>query len=76
MKLQAFDLSYFYSKSHFEDDGTQTYLVSQPVQWYFKKIGNSEHISTWKSKGLSDECSKPPTTFKSSFLQCEILQVL
>ena len=29
---------------------------------YFKKIGNTEPISSWKSKGLSDEIIKPPTT--------------
>ena len=27
IKLQAFDSSYFQSKSHFEDDGNQNYLV-------------------------------------------------
>ena len=26
---------------------------------YFKKIGNSNHISAWKSKGLSDESFQP-----------------
>ena len=31
MKLQGFDLNYFLGKSHFEDDGTQNYLVFQPV---------------------------------------------
>ena len=38
-KLQAFDLSYFRGKSHFEDDGTQNQLVFQPMHMYFKKIG-------------------------------------
>ena len=28
---------------------------------YFKKIGNTKSISSWKSKGLSDEVIKPPT---------------
>ena len=27
---------------------------------YFKKICNTEHIPSWKSKGLSDEVIKPP----------------
>ena len=27
---------------------------------YFKKIGNADNISEWKSKGLSDEVIKPP----------------
>ena len=29
---------------------------------YCKKIGNTDHISSWKSKGLSDESIKPPAT--------------
>ena len=35
-KLQAFDSSYFHGKSHFEGDGTQTYLVFQPVHSVLK----------------------------------------
>ena len=31
IKLQAFDLSYFRGKIHFEDNGTQNYLVFQKV---------------------------------------------
>ena len=30
-KLKTFDLSYFIGKSHFEEDGTQNYLVLQPI---------------------------------------------
>ena len=33
---------------------------------YFKKIGNAEHISWWKSKGLSDEIIKSPNTSNNS----------
>ena len=29
---------------------------------YFKKIGSADHISACKSKGLSDESIKPPST--------------
>ena len=56
--LKAFDSSYFRGKNHFEDDGTQNYLVFQPMYRYFKKIGNTNRISSWKSKGLSDESIK------------------
>ena len=35
-KLKIFDWSYFIGKSHFEEDGTQNYLVFQPVVRYFK----------------------------------------
>ena len=31
MKIQAFDSNYFREKSHFEDNGTQNYLLFQPV---------------------------------------------
>ena len=29
---------------------------------YFKMITNTDYISSWKSKGLSSESFKPPTT--------------
>ena len=57
-KLQTFDSIYFRGKSHFEEDGTQNYLVFQPMYRYFKGVlgfvtGN--YIYIWKSRGLSDE---------------------
>ena len=39
-KLKPFDSSYFIGKSHFEEDGTQNYLVFQPINRYFKAIAN------------------------------------
>ena len=45
-------------KSHFEEDGTQNYLVFQPMHRYFKRIasvGGGNYIYFWISKGLSDE---------------------
>ena len=57
-KLKIFDSIYFRGKSHFEEDGTQSYLVFQPIQRYFKRIvnvGNDNYVYYWKSKGLSDE---------------------
>ena len=49
--------------SHFEDDGAQNYLVFQPIHRYFKTAGaNDSNILSWKSKGLSDESIKAPTT--------------
>ena len=35
---------------------------------YFKKIGNTKCTSSWKSKGLSNEIIKPPTTSDKSFV--------
>ena len=33
---------------------------------YFKMITNTDYISSWKSKGLSNESIKPPTTSDNS----------
>ena len=52
-KLEKFDAAYFRGKNYFEEDGTQNYLVFQPVYKYFEKTGDK--VSSWKSKGLSDE---------------------
>ena len=63
-KLKTFDSSYFISKSHFEEDGTQNYLVFQPMYRYFKRIagiGSGDYIYYWKSKGLSDENITAPS---------------
>ena len=59
-KLKTFDSDYFIGKSHFEEDSTQHYLVFQPLNKYFKRITNTDYISSWKSKGLSAESIKPP----------------
>ena len=44
-------------KNFFGEDGTQNYLVLQPMYKCFKKIayvGNGSYIYYWQSKGLSD----------------------
>ena len=66
--LKIFDLSYFISKSHFEEDGVQTYLVFQPLNKYFKAItsANTKYISSWQSKGLPDETIKSLATSDNS----------
>ena len=43
VKLQTFDSFYFRNKSYFEDNGTQNYLVFQPIYRFFKKISNTNH---------------------------------
>ena len=58
-KLKTFDSGYFIFKSHFED-GTEHYLVFQPINRYFR-IGNSDYVLSWKSKGLSSESITPPS---------------
>ena len=57
-KLKTIVSSYFIGKSHFEEDGTQNYLVFQPLYWYFRwiaSIDNGNCIYYWQSGGLSDE---------------------
>ena len=66
-KLKTFDSSYFIGKSHFgNEDGTQNYLVFQPLKKYSHMITNTDYVSSWKSKGLSSESIKPPTTSDNS----------
>ena len=56
-KFKTFDSSYFIGKSNFEEDGTQNYLVFQPIKRYFKVITYTNDASSWKSKVKS---IKPP----------------
>ena len=59
-KLQSFDSIHFRGISHFEEDGTQNYLVFQFVYKYFNRVVNSDYILEWKYKGFSDESIKSP----------------
>ena len=52
-KLKKFNAAYFRSKNYFDGDGTQYYLLFQPVYKYLEKLGND--ISSRESKGLSNE---------------------
>ena len=61
-KLKTFDSSYFIGKSHFEQDGAQNNLVFQPMLKYFKREKNTDYILKWKTKGISDEVFRVPTT--------------
>ena len=38
----------------------------QPLNKYFKVIINTDYVSSWKSKRLSAQSIKPPTTSDSS----------
>ena len=42
------------------------YLAFHPMYRYFKKIGNTDYISLWKSKRLFNEIVKPPATSEYS----------
>ena len=52
-QLKTFDLGCFIGKSYFDEDGAQNYLVFQPILGYFTL--NSNWITKWKSKGLSNK---------------------
>ena len=62
-KLKTFGSSYFIGKI-FEEDGTQNYLVFQPINKYFEfaNINNEWYITLWKCKLLSEQSIKPPVT--------------
>ena len=68
-KLKVLDSSYLIGKSHFEEDSTKNYLLFQPLNKHFNYlavIANTDHVSLWKSKGLSAETINPPTTSDDS----------
>ena len=68
-QLKTFDSSYFIGKSHFEEDGTQNYLVFRPTYSYFKVFSITrylEYVSEWKSKGLSNESIEAISTYDNS----------
>ena len=48
------------------EDGSQAYLKFQLLYRYFKTITNTNYILSWKSRGLSAESIKPPTTSDNS----------
>ena len=48
-QLKIFDSSNLIGKSHFEEDGTQNYLIFQPLNKYFKMIASTDYVSSWKS---------------------------
>ena len=52
----------FRRKSYFEEDGTQNYLVFQPIHKHFKLNANTLYILSWQSKGISIETIGPPNT--------------
>ena len=64
-KLKTFGLGYFIGKSHFDEGGTQNYLVFQPILKYF--LLNSNWITKWISKGLSNESFEVVSTSNNTF---------
>ena len=69
-KLQEYDLSYFRGKEYFDEgDGKQNYLVFLSMRKYFKLnsvVNVIDRVLSWRSKGISNESIKPPTTSGNS----------
>ena len=55
IKPQAFYSSYFCGKSYFEDDGTQNYLVFQPMCIFLKKL---VALIIFQNRNLKDRLMK------------------
>ena len=68
-KLKTFDLGYFIGKSHFEENGTQYFLVFQPMYKYFKVLSITQYVecvSEQKSEGLSNDSIRVISTSDNS----------
>ena len=69
-KLQAYDLTYFKGKQYFDEgSGKKNYLVFLPMGKYFKLnsvVGVIDRVLSRRSKGISNESIKPPTTSDNS----------
>ena len=66
VRLQSHDLSLFVSKSYFIIDGAQLYLILQSLYYTLKRLGDTEKVVSWKSKGLSTEKRSTLTTTDNS----------
>ena len=53
-KLKNFDSSCFIGKRHFEEDGTQNYLVFQPIYMYFKSLLLPNMLNMFQKENLKD----------------------
>ena len=65
-KIETFDSNLFIGQSYFNDDGTQLYLILQPLYYTLKRLGDTEKVVSWKSKCLSAEKRTTPTTTDNS----------
>ena len=58
------DLSYYRGKQYFDEgSGKQNYLVFLPMGKFFKLnsvVNIADYVSSWQSKGISNESIKPP----------------
>ena len=59
---QTYDLSLFIGQSYFVNDGAQLYLIFQRHYYTLKKLGDTEKVVSWKSKGFSSKKLTTSTT--------------
>ena len=63
VKIQTYDLSLFIVQSYFNNDGSQNYLIFQPIYKTITTFSDlTSTISEWEYKGLSNENFKPSYT--------------
>ena len=60
--MQTFESSLFIGKSYFNNDGSRNYLILQPLYYTLKRVGDTEKVVSWKSKGFSTKKLTTPTT--------------
>ena len=67
IKLQIILYYFFLGNVLFNsEDGSQAYLIFQPIYTYFKTITSTNYILSWKYRGLSAESIKLRTTSDNS----------
>ena len=63
-------MRYFKGKQYFDEgSGKQNYLLFLPMRKYLKLnsvVGVTDYVLSWRSKGLSNESIKPPTSSDNS----------
>ena len=57
---------FFISQSSFVSDAAQLYLIFQALYYTLKRLGDTEKVVSWKSKGLSTEKLTTPITTDNS----------
>ena len=64
------DMSYYRGKQYFDEGSVkQNSLVFLPIRKYFKLnsvVNTADYVSSWQSKGISNESIKPPTATSNS----------
>ena len=64
--LQTKDLTVIIDHSCFVNVGAQLYIMFQPLYYTLKRLGHTEKIVSWKTKGLVTEKRTTPTTTDNS----------